>query len=84
LLGSDTRDSRPWLNYVAAPRLGFRPAMTLSWIMRFMRSSVFSTGRFRLTSDGPYIVVDYRPFRCRPLISGRVKNPPREGFILLV
>src|SRR5260221_9577939 len=30
LLGSDSRDSRPWLNYVAAPRLGFRPAMTFA------------------------------------------------------
>src|SRR5207302_306849 len=30
MLGSDSRDSRPWLNYVAAPRLDFRPAMTLT------------------------------------------------------
>src|SRR5260370_11757142 len=30
MLGSDSRDSRPRLNYVAAPRLDLRPAMTFA------------------------------------------------------
>jgi hypothetical protein len=37
-MGPESRDSRPWLNYFAAPRLDFRPGTPDSFDVRTLRA----------------------------------------------